>query len=48
MAPCRYRVILVMSLLRQLGCGVMLLPSHAGDVAAEATWPWSDVDVESC
>jgi hypothetical protein len=48
MAPCRYQVILVMSLLRQLGRGVMLLLSHAGDVAAEATWSWNDVDVESC
>jgi hypothetical protein len=47
-APCRYRVILGMSLPRQLGCGVILLPSHASDVAAEATWSWSDVDVESC
>jgi hypothetical protein len=26
----------------------MSLLSHAGDVAAEATWPWRDVDAESC
>jgi hypothetical protein len=39
---------LVMSLLRRLGRGVMSLPSHAGDVAAVATWPWHDVVVESC
>jgi hypothetical protein len=32
-------------------CRVMLtmvLPSHAGDDIAEATWPQRDVDVESC
>jgi hypothetical protein len=27
---------------------VMVLPSHASDVAAGATWPRRDVDVESC
>jgi hypothetical protein len=37
-----------MSLLRQLGHAVMSLSSHAGDVVAEATWPWCDVAVESC
>jgi hypothetical protein len=36
-AQCRCRVMLV-----------MLLPSHAGDDTAEATWPRHDVDVESC
>jgi hypothetical protein len=25
-----------------------MLLSHAGDGAAEATWLWRDVDVESC
>jgi hypothetical protein len=25
-----------------------LLPSHAGDGAAEASWPRRDVDIESC
>jgi hypothetical protein len=25
-----------------------VLPSHAGDGAAEATWSRRDVDVESC
>jgi hypothetical protein len=25
-----------------------MLPSHAGDGVAEATWPRRDVDVESC
>jgi hypothetical protein len=32
-------------------CGVMpatVLPSHAGDGAAEVTWSRRDVDVESC
>jgi uncharacterized protein (DUF2062 family) len=27
--------------------GTMLL-SHAGDGAAETTWPWHDVDTQSC
>jgi hypothetical protein len=27
---------------------VTVLPSHAGDDAVKATWPWRDVDVESC
>jgi hypothetical protein len=26
----------------------MSLPSHVGDVAVEATWPWHDVAAESC
>jgi hypothetical protein len=26
----------------------MSLLSHAGDGATEVTWPWRDVDVESC
>jgi hypothetical protein len=37
--------------MEQCRCRVMLtivLPSHAGDGDAEATWPWSDVDIESC
>jgi hypothetical protein len=25
-----------------------VLSSHAGDDATEATWPWHDVDAESC
>jgi hypothetical protein len=25
-----------------------VLPSHADDGIAESTWPWRDVDVESC
>jgi hypothetical protein len=25
-----------------------MLPSHAGDGAAEVTWLWCDADVESC
>jgi hypothetical protein len=25
-----------------------VLPSHAGDGAAEANWLWRNVDVESC
>jgi hypothetical protein len=37
-----------MLLPRRLGHGAMSLLSHAGDVAAEATWPWRDVDAESC
>jgi hypothetical protein len=37
-----------MSLLRQLGRDAMSLPSHADDVAAEASWPWHDVSAESC
>jgi hypothetical protein len=37
-----------MSLSRRLGRGAMLLPSHAGDVAAKTTWPWRDVFAESC
>jgi hypothetical protein len=27
---------------------VIILPSHAGDDAVEATWPRHDVGVESC
>jgi hypothetical protein len=27
---------------------VTMLPSHAGDDAAEVAWPWCDVDAESC
>jgi hypothetical protein len=27
---------------------VTMLPSHAGDDDAEATWPRHDVDAESC
>jgi hypothetical protein len=34
---------LPMALLGRLGCGA----SHAGDGAAELTWPQSDVDIES-
>jgi hypothetical protein len=26
----------------------MMLLSHAGDGGAKSTWPWHDVDVESC
>jgi hypothetical protein len=44
---CRCRVMLATALLRQLSCGVMLMLSHAGDDAAEATWPQRDVDAES-
>jgi hypothetical protein len=33
---------------RQLGYGVMSLPSHTGDVAAEVTWLWHVVSTESC
>jgi hypothetical protein len=36
-ARCRYRVMLA-----------RMLSSHAGDNIARATWPWHDVDVESC
>jgi hypothetical protein len=36
-----------MSLPRQLGHGVMSLPSHADDVAIETTWSRRDVVVES-
>jgi hypothetical protein len=25
-----------------------VLPSHVGDGAAGVTWPWRDVDAESC
>jgi hypothetical protein len=25
-----------------------MLLSHAGDGTAEATWPWHDVEAESC
>jgi hypothetical protein len=35
----------------QCRCRVMLeimLSSHTGDDATEATWPWRDVDAESC
>jgi hypothetical protein len=34
-----------------LRCRVMpaiMLPSHASNGAIRATWPWHDVDVESC
>jgi hypothetical protein len=37
-----------MSLLRRLGRDAMALPSHAGVVAADVTWPWHNVSVESC
>jgi hypothetical protein len=37
MAQCRCRVKLA-----------TMLPSHAGDGAAEATWPRCDVEAESC
>jgi hypothetical protein len=37
-----------MALSRRLGRGTMLLPSHVGDVAADATWSWRDVTAESC
>jgi hypothetical protein len=37
-----------MLLSRRLSHGAMPLPTHAGDVAAEATWPWRDVTAESC
>jgi hypothetical protein len=39
---------LAMSLLRRLGRGAILLPSHAGDVAAEVTCSQCDVSTESC
>jgi hypothetical protein len=47
---------LVTTLSRRLGHGVMEIPSHAsdsatdhiGDDAAGATWPWRDEDVGSC
>jgi hypothetical protein len=26
----------------------IMLPSHVGDIVAEANWPWRDVDDESC
>jgi hypothetical protein len=26
----------------------MVLPSHVGNGAAEVTWLWHDIDVESC
>jgi hypothetical protein len=38
----------MMSLLRRLGHGEMLLSSHASDGAAGVTRPRRDVDVESC
>jgi hypothetical protein len=31
---------LVTVLLRQLGCDVMLMPSHAGDGTVESCWRW--------
>jgi hypothetical protein len=39
---------LAMTLLGRLGRDAMLTPSHAGDGAVGATWPWHDVDTESC
>jgi hypothetical protein len=27
---------------------VTILLSHAGDDAADSTWPWCDVEAESC
>jgi hypothetical protein len=48
MARCLCRVMLAMALPRRLGNGVMLLPSHAGDGATEATWPWRDIIAEPC
>jgi hypothetical protein len=37
MTRCRWQVMLT-----------TVLPSHTGDGDAEATWPWSNVDVASC
>jgi hypothetical protein len=37
----------VMALSRWLGHGSMSVSTHAGDGAAEATWPWRDVVAES-
>jgi hypothetical protein len=31
-----------------VGRGMMSLLSHAGDGAAEVTWLWCDIGVESC
>jgi hypothetical protein len=39
---------LAMALPMRLSHGMMYLLSHAGDGAAEATWPWHDVIAESC
>jgi hypothetical protein len=39
---------LAIALSRQNGRDVMSAPSHAGDDAAEATWPWRDVSAEPC
>jgi hypothetical protein len=32
----------------RLGRRTMEMSSHASDDAAEVTWPWRDVDIESC
>jgi hypothetical protein len=39
----RRRVMLAMTLPRQLGHNTMSMPSHASDGDAKATWPWRDV-----
>jgi hypothetical protein len=44
---CQWQVMLAMTLARQLGRGVMSLPSHAGDDAIEANWLCRDVSAES-
>jgi hypothetical protein len=36
------------ALLGRLGRDAILMPSHVGDGAADAIWPWSDVNAESC
>jgi hypothetical protein len=45
---CQCRVMLAMVLPRQLGHSAMLVPSHAGNDAVEATWTRCDVSAESC
>jgi hypothetical protein len=49
--PCWRRRCLADLAARQYRYQVMLesvQPSHAGDGAIEATWPWCNIDVESC
>jgi hypothetical protein len=44
---CRGQVTVATTLPRQLGHGAMSMPSHAGDGAAEMTWPRRDVDAHA-
>jgi hypothetical protein len=41
-------VVEAMALLRQLGCSLMSMPSHAGEYVVEAIWPRCGVGAESC